>query len=734
MSKIENITPTLLGGDLQTIREKKRKNFIIDNRNHIPQALIAAIANAEQNHDIFGNIEELQPVIEAASKNQSKHPLNKLFLAYNNIVQRNFYDHEMNPIELKDFFTLLSQQGVQVSNDFEGCGQVLKELAKSFLSVEEKDGEDNDESEDDESENEEKLTEDEKRVREFKKLSNQGRNVQKIMNSISFGKLMKFLNLKVNHTSELYSVIEDIRYILHLCLDIPLESIKFTGSEIIQLYLGRPFSALINKKRLIFLEKFSVKKTGDDDESAEEDDDEESEADDDSDDKDKEAESEDEKKSTEETEKKEEGSKQNDNKRNQELQAKEVAEKLRSWINSLTKLFQNLMKKDLDNTKVKTFDKTHQEIRTYECNKLKWTYAPLGENFDVTLIKMKDECEVNVNAFGVSIIRDEVMYQFEDVQISNYNNSSTQTYSRLKNKLSELLTIPIDNYIIARAYSSKSAIFKRENSEINQEFINDVICYYNINSNELADIKKGTKDFLFIKITETYLFVLILELTTSLNKMIDIILSKFKKHNIQFSPEELRQKLLWNDSPISWENKFSYFVDRKDTCKFADSGVMFTFNGSEADKPVYKNERYPHSINLKMEVSNIMTHFYKINMEKYRKQEFNLITMTPTVIGYEISQFSSKYDFCNNYDILLKDIDEENEDVTRTYRVFAIVLKKPTKKTSSRVFLYDEKEANFKSLEKEEIIGFEDMTSKFINMVYYVRKRDERGEDRMEEI
>lgn len=727
--------PLILGGDIKTLEEKQRKKFnFAPDKAYLPQSLISILANVEQNHDIFGIIEELQPIIETAAKNQSKRPLNKIYIFFNNIVQRNFYDREMAPIELKPIFAHLSQQKIDLRNNFEGCCEILKVIGKSFFSVSEEDPDDDDEDNTEDGEEEEEETKEERKKRDFLKLAKKSLKLSNTLKSISLGKLSKFLNLKVNHSSEYYSTIENMKFVLHLCLDLPIESVKFTTPELLQLYLGLPLAALVNKKRKIFLAKYSPDDE-EDNESEEDEDEEEDEEDEDEEEEDDDDEEIDDDEDQEETEEKGlEESKGNDNKRNVEFKAPEVKKNLDKWFNLLVALVKILSKKDLDDLENKTYDKDHDQIRTYECNNLKWTYVPLGDNFDVTLVKMKDQCEVSLRSYGVSIVRDVTMYQFEYVQISSYNNSKALDYNTLKDRLNKYLNTPEDNYIIARAYSTKSAVFENQTSYFNEEFINDIICFYSINTNDLAEIKKGTKDYLFIRITDTYLFVVVLDLTQTLNQQINLITSRFSRHNIQFSAEELKQKLLWDDKAINWECKFSYFLDLKETCNFAKTGVMFTFNGTEADKPVYKNERYPHSINLKMDVSNIMTHFYRNNMEDYNKQQFDLNTMAPSVIGFEISDFSSKFDFCNNFNVTLKDFDDENEDVTKEYRVFSVVLKKSERNKKDKVFLYNELQGNFKGLEAEEEISLEEMKQKFVSMVYFVRKKDNRGEDRMEMI
>lgn len=153
--------------------------------------------------------------------------------------------------------------------------------------------------------------------------------------------------------------------------------------------------------------------------------------------------------------------------------------------------------------------------------------------------------------------------------------------------------------------------------------------------------------------------------------------------------------------------------------------TLFTFHGSETTKPVFRSEKYPHTINLKMNMDDIMTHFYKTSMEEYKKQKMSEVlqeVMTPSILCFDISDYSSKYDFCNNFTINLNKVNEKCSDTDKTYSLSAVMLKKPSKKTGSMVFVFDSKQKIFKSLEYDEILGFEEVKNSFVTMVFYEEK------------
>jgi hypothetical protein len=216
----------------------------------------------------------------------------------------------------------------------------------------------------------------------------------------------------------------------------------------------------------------------------------------------------------------------------------------------------------------------------------------------------------------------------------------------------------------------------------------------------------------------------------------DKIMNKFKDHNMHFSKEELRQKLSWNGKAIDWEKEYSYFFEFNDSSSFGKVATMFTFYGSNSDRPVYKSDPYMNTVNLKMKCGEIMTHFYTLGYEEYKKQEFDInSTISATIIGFDISQFSTKFDFCKTFKINAKEIDqaEESNETNNYYRPFAILLKRSTQ-TGSSLFLYSQAEQEWNSLEKKETLSGEEMKSQFVKMVWFMNDATLADEEEIEEI
>lgn len=141
---------------------------------------------------------------------------------------------------------------------------------------------------------------------------------------------------------------------------------------------------------------------------------------------------------------------------------------------------------------------------------------------------------------------DTTIFNYDEVQISTYTNSKFQTYQDIKMKLDTFLRSDNGTYIIARAYSPRSALMADSSTQIEEQFTNDMIVYYQVPGND-NDIKNGIKDYLFIRISDSYLFILTLELDKTLNNQLEVILKKFRDHSIDISNEDLRQRMSWDN-------------------------------------------------------------------------------------------------------------------------------------------------------------------------------------------
>jgi len=228
---------------------------------------------------------------------------------------------------------------------------------------------------------------------------------------------------------------------------------------------------------------------------------------------------------------------------------------------------------------------------------------------------------------------------------------------------------------------------------------------------------------LFIKVTDTYLFVVVLELNKPIQDQLDKIMAKFKTHNMHFSKEELRQKLTWNNKGVPWDKEFSYFLEFNESASFGKVATMFSFFGTNSDRPVYKSDPYSESVNLKMKCGDIIEHFYTLGQEEYQKQEFDINTTTSaSIIGFDISQFSTKFDFCKNFklipNLIEKSLEEANEDAS-FYRRFAILLKRATS-GGSLLFVYNQENKEWISVETQKTMSLEDMKSQFVKMVWFM--------------
>jgi hypothetical protein len=100
-------------------------------------------------------------------------------------------------------------------------------------------------------------------------------------------------------------------------------------------------------------------------------------------------------------------------------------------------------------------------------------------------------------------------------------------------------------------------------------------------------------------------------------------------------------------------------------------------------------------ISIRMQPSQLMIDFYVQNIEHFRKQNFDLSIMGASIIGFDISSWSSMINFSEKFKLDMKDIPYqkiEGEDLEATYeneyfyRPLAVLLRKPDIKGSQLFF------------------------------------------------
>ena len=101
-------------------------------------------------------------------------------------------------------------------------------------------------------------------------------------------------------------------------------------------------------------------------------------------------------------------------------------------------------------------------------------------------------------------------------------------------------------------------------------------------------------------------------------------------------------------------------------------------------------------ISIRMQPSQLMIDFYVQNIEHFRKQNFDLSVMGASIIGLDISSWSSMINFSEKFKLDMKEIPYqqiEGEELETTYeneyfyRPLAVLLRKPDSK-GSQLFFY----------------------------------------------
>ena len=651
----------------------KTRNLTIRKNRGILDTIGAVLLNTESLNNFF-QANDIQKKIDEANSKKTKHAKYQAFTALAKLA-RAYQEANGGRLQVSELSDL---NQVSLENKLATGGfELLKLIAKGFNAVDE--DEDGDDSDDDEAGSEE---EQDDILETFQKINEQSKELRETLHSIKPEKLAKFLTLKVSQDSPLYTPIEAVRYTLSLALDEPIKSIKFKTSNLVKLYIGLPFYAIKNKKRLDFIEWVNNQDWPD----YEEDDEEE------------------------------------------ETEALKVAKKLSKWFNDIKDLFEVIKDTDLDQIKKKTVDQDYAEIRNFQCENIKWLYAPLTQDCDVTLVSMNNICELGSRMYAVSIIINDHLIQFENVQVSSFLSTQSLTYKAIRVNLSEYCAIPNSQYIIVRPFSLKSAIYVEETSLVDDEFLNDCICYYSVSIDDHQDILNRIKDFLFIKVTDAFVFVLVLDLSKTLNEQVEAFTNKLKEHSLVYSNEEIKHQLTWNGKKVDWSKEFNHFTDMNDKSHLGKVGVMFSLIKAPDQRPVYRSDPNDKDINMKMKVGEVMSHYYSLGYEEYSKQGFNLNAFGSTLLGFDISSFSSKFDFCENFSFKMAKIDKLNDqnDQVHFYRVFAVLLKRETA-GGSKLFLYNPETQEFFSASNDETLSKEQIGASYVDNVWFLN--DSNAED-----
>lgn len=564
----------------------------------------------------------------------------------------------------------------------------LKKVSQAFQAVEAEEDEEDDIQEEEEDDESESIDDPIEAFNHIKEATKELRNLIKEVPSVM---LKKFLEMKIAHDSKSYKVIKGFKKIFEFALGIPEDEIRFRNSNLIKLYLGMPLNGIKNANRTEFINWVE-----------------------------EEIELED---LTEEDEK--------------DLSDEElIAHTLSLWLVKLASLLKELRDTDLDNIKSRTFDKDNQNIRKFNCSFVNWFTAPINDDIDVLMVQLNPIADICIRTLQISIVDETVLNKFHSVQVSHLRYSTTFTYESIRKSLSQFLPIENKHYILARPLSNKSAIYCSEKEAYSDQFTNDMTVYYSLNNQEYTDVENKVKDYLFIHLSKDYMLPVVLETENKVGAQLKIIQEKIGQYNLRLKIDELKTRLLWNGKPINFDLPFSSFVSDNDLSTLGKSAPLFTYQAMGNQKPSYQIKECKKDVNLRIKPNEIMIHYYEFNFEEYKKQAFNTSIFGSKLIGFDISQFSQMFNFTDNFTINMGKVSQEQDGLNNEnvyfYKPVSILTRKPDE-NGSQLFFYNEETKNWDSANTEGYsILAEEMSNKFVKMVFYESNEDDEEEDQKE--
>jgi hypothetical protein len=338
------------------------------------------------------------------------------------------------------------------------------------------------------------------------------------------------------------------------------------------------------------------------------------------------------------------------------------------------------------------------------------------------MVQLSSEAEINMRSIQIAFVDGYDLKKFDTVQLSHFRSSRTFTYKYVRHHLGEVLSIENKHYVVARPLSTKSAIYCTEEELFHDEFVNDLLVYYSLDNKEYSDVQNKVKDYLFIHLSKEFLLPLVLETGKRVSDQLEIILEKLRCFNLSMSVEELKKRLSWNGKSINFDLPFSSFVSDNSISHLAKSATLFTYNPQGNQKPCYQRALHDKPVNLRMKPLEIMRNFYGINYEDYKRQEFDLSIMGSTILAFDISVYSIRFNFVEPFSVNMEEIvkgDDEDENVYH-YELLAILTKRMDDEGSQLFFWNSDDQCFVSANTRGHKVSKEDMHQKMIKMVYYM--------------
>jgi len=277
---------------------------------------------------------------------------------------------------------------------------------------------------------------------------------------------------------------------------------------------------------------------------------------------------------------------------------------------------------------------------------------------------------------------------FENVEVSYFQGQQNFNLEFMRKKLSGFLNIENKNYIMARQLNHKEVVYSDEKSRFDNDLMNDIVYMYSVPSSEYKNVQNKAKEFVFFKISNDICVPVALDINRTLRSQ-------------EADVKETLKVYYSSDSLITFGKVSGDVLDAQvskliSKCEESHLGLTAPLIAVDNHLDVLNKGLATDRISIRMQPSQLMIDFYVQNIEHFRKQNFDLSVMGASIIGLDISSWSTMINFSEKFKLDMKEIPYqsiEGEDLEATYeneyfyRPLAVLLRKPDDK-GSQLFFY----------------------------------------------
>ena len=670
------------GGIIGNEQTKKHKPVVLNSELVGAEAFMAVVLRNQNVVEFFGSKDTQDEFIQTAFDEQEDEEAREncqTVLHANNFIQESYFGTQATEVNLSNLSSHLNIKDVAgtdaADKAFNQTCEALEKISTAFI-LDSQEGENEGEEDGDAQQGDDKDAEDAENIyQQIQDIQEGSRNLRYLLKKIPCASLSKILQMKVTEDSEYFKVISGFRWVFAYSKNLKHDAVKIDSKLLIQLYLGLALNGIQNKDRVEFINW--VKEQNFENEALNEEDD-------------------------------------------VAVDDKSAINIMGRWLNLLAEVLDMMRQCDLE----KTSTKSSSKVKKYKSQSTKWCSAPVNDDINVTLVRLTPEANFTSRNFKICVIDGASINTFENVEVSYFQGQQNFNLEFMRKKLSGILNIENKNYIMARQLNSKEVVFSDEKSRFDNDLMNDVVYMYSVPSSEYKFVQNKSKEFVFFKISNDICIPVALEINKTLKSQLG----------------EVKQALeVYYSSPVSqitFQKLSNDILDAqvsKLISKCEESHLGLTAPLIAVDNHLDKLNKglARDRISIRMQPSQLMIDFYVQNIEHFRKQNFDLSVMGASIIGLDISSWSTMINFSEKFKLDMKEIPYqkiEGEDLEATYeneyfyRPLAVLLRKPDSKGSQLFFWKKSDEGNVweSASETNHIVDNQTIGSSMIKYAYYL--------------